>query len=88
MGIVIMNGRAVYGHNHGLMLPEWLLRLAVRLWNHAACRVLGHDDVLWHLAEHDPSFPYAPECTHCLAPLRGCTGTGMHQRHSKCESEE
>ena len=84
LGLVIMHGRAVYGHNRGLMLPAWLLRRIAQLWNHAACRVLGHDDILWHITQHDPSFART-NCTHCLAPLHGCTGTALNERHSKTD---
>ena len=74
MGLVISEGRAMYGWGHGLILPDPVLRLIARIWNHVACRVLGHDDVIWHLKEAEPSFPDPVECSHCRAPLNGCVG--------------
>jgi hypothetical protein len=74
LGLVIYRGRAVYGNGYGLMLPMPILNLVVQVWNCVACRVLGHDDVLWHLKQADASYTRRPTCVACLAPLTGCVG--------------
>lgn len=60
-----------YGFGHG-WLPRWASHTFVRLFNHFACRIWGHDDILWHLREALQS-DEGTECADCLKPLSGCT---------------
>lgn len=77
MGLRLIRGRggirAVYGWHHGLMLPMGLTHILAQAWNAMACRIWGHDDVLWHLAEarHQPSAQRV--CCYCCKDLTGCT---------------
>ena len=64
---------AYWGVTHGLPLPHWLSALLVRAWNHIACRVWGHDDVLWHLSRVEGYEHIPVECTNCCQPLKRCT---------------
>ncbi len=81
LGLVISRGRAYYGHNFGLMLPMPILKVMARFWNHCACMVLGHDDVLWHLKQADSGYPYDPACSCCGAPLYGCAENHEKERY-------
>ena len=70
--------RAYYGLNHGFgyrWLPLFASRTFVRLFNHIACRIWGHDDILWHIKD-GLSSDAGIKCTDCCKPLNGCTCQG------------
>jgi len=67
LGLVVHRGRMLLGQDHGFGLG-WLRaahRDAVaRLWNRAACALLGHDRARCVLPDPRPC------CVHCEEPLR------------------
>lgn len=78
-GLVCRHGKLAYGCGHGFgryWLPYPFLRLVTRLWNHVACRWLGHEWMpevkgLEFDAERDcyyvPTPPQAEFCPNCCA---------------------
>ena len=66
LGLVLQRGRMVYGQDHGVGLT-WqhsTRRAILRLWNAAACFLVGHDRGGCFVPGP------RPECSHCCAPLR------------------
>lgn len=76
LGLVLTdNNKLHYGFRRGFglgWLPDQTQRWIVALWNEIACRIFGHNDVLWHLRDVLPR-DESVECVDCLAPLTGCS---------------
>lgn len=81
LGLVRSSCFLSYGHGHGfgLWLPLPIKHLIVRAWNHVACRIVAHDDVLWHIKEIPTS---ERDCVNCCQHLTACTGYSLGKRHS------
>lgn len=65
----------------GWPVPPPFDRWLVAGWNRVMCRVQGHDDILWHVAQSGWSSEHAA-CGHCCTLLTACTGFAGGRRHT------
>jgi hypothetical protein len=59
-----------YGSEHGWLLwaPGWVKGVVCHIWNKTNCLIYGHD-LLEVECFKTHTWPGAPHCLHCLAPL-------------------
>ena len=76
LGLVLDHHKLVYGVGRKYFgagwMPQPVQHAIVSVWNYVACKVYGHDDVLWHIRE-DTGYP-SPRCCSCMAVLTKCVG--------------
>lgn len=78
-GLVRHNRSLAYGVRHGFgyyWLPERVQRIIVRVVNRISCRLWGHDDLMWHVAQSELSSH--PECVQCCEVLYECAKPEEH----------
>lgn len=67
----------VWGQRGGWRVPQPFDRWLVATWNWVACRLIGHDDTLYHLNLD------GRHCSNCCKPLTHCTGYALNKRHER-----
>ena len=77
LGLVLDRGKLAHRVRHGFGYGWLSLRVQLFIslcWNRVACKLYGHDDLLFHLYESGIHDDGPPHCSSCCAPLTACVG--------------
>jgi hypothetical protein len=71
----VRDGKFLVWGPDGWHIPDPFAHWLVAAWNHVACRLFGHEDVMFHM--YDSGEWSDRDCVYCCKPLSACTGAGI-----------